>query len=221
MDGIESGEPAEASGSAYHPPTVESAPDSMQPSRSASVPQTGSIAPPPLDTPFAAGSSTKNEHDVSPVESVGSANRNGSIGGGYFPSVPTFTSEASAPFMPTAQPDLPSVDAMDQAPDAFIKPEREIRDDVLTPSDYYTQQPSVPPSHVTALPGMSSAASARGSENAAPLAQNTSKGPYRNDDDSILLAQKHAKWAMSALNFEDVETAVKELKLALQTLGAF
>jgi vacuolar protein sorting-associated protein VTA1 len=35
-----------------------------------------------------------------------------------------------------------------------------------------------------------------------------------------MAAQKHAKWAISALNFEDVPTAVKELRIALQNLGA-
>jgi vacuolar protein sorting-associated protein VTA1 len=34
-----------------------------------------------------------------------------------------------------------------------------------------------------------------------------------------MAAQKHAKWAISALNFEDVPTAVKELRIALQALG--
>ena len=33
-------------------------------------------------------------------------------------------------------------------------------------------------------------------------------------------AQKHAKWAISALNFEDVPTAVRELRKALELLGA-
>lgn len=33
-------------------------------------------------------------------------------------------------------------------------------------------------------------------------------------------AQKHAKWAISALNFDDVPTAVKELRNALAMLGA-
>lgn len=33
-------------------------------------------------------------------------------------------------------------------------------------------------------------------------------------------AQKHAKWAISALNFEDVPTAIKELRNALAALGA-
>jgi len=40
------------------------------------------------------------------------------------------------------------------------------------------------------------------------------------DEASIGAAQKHAKWAISALNFEDVDTAVKELHMALRSLGA-
>ncbi|KAL7620800.1 hypothetical protein AAE478_009798 [Parahypoxylon ruwenzoriense] len=43
---------------------------------------------------------------------------------------------------------------------------------------------------------------------------------YHTDDMAIVQAQKHAKWAISALNFEDVPTAVRELQAALATLGA-
>ena len=49
----------------------------------------------------------------------------------------------------------------------------------------------------------------------------TSRGrDYVADEEAILKAQKHARWAISALNFEDVKTAVKELKGALESLGA-
>ncbi len=40
------------------------------------------------------------------------------------------------------------------------------------------------------------------------------------DDAAKAQAQKHAKWAVSALNYEDVATAIKELRKALETLGA-
>ena len=43
---------------------------------------------------------------------------------------------------------------------------------------------------------------------------------YLTDEEAILKAQKHARWAISALNFEDTNTAVKELKGALEALGA-
>lgn len=36
---------------------------------------------------------------------------------------------------------------------------------------------------------------------------------------TIANVQKHARWAISALNYEDVETARKELRLALAMLG--
>jgi len=47
--------------------------------------------------------------------------------------------------------------------------------------------------------------------------------PHTNvvvDEAAMLKAQKHAKWAISALNFEDVPTAIREFQAALQTLGA-
>jgi len=53
-----------------------------------------------------------------------------------------------------------------------------------------------------------------------PQQQLSSQGPFRDDEDSIMAATKHAKWAISALNFEDSTTAVKELRAALQALGA-
>lgn len=40
------------------------------------------------------------------------------------------------------------------------------------------------------------------------------------DEEAVMKAQKHARWAISALNFEDVPTAIKEFQLALQLLGA-
>ncbi|KAF2662865.1 DUF605-domain-containing protein [Lophiostoma macrostomum CBS 122681] len=54
-------------------------------------------------------------------------------------------------------------------------------------------------------------------QHAAPM---LSQGPFNTDDQSVLQAEKHAKWAISALQFEDVPTAVKELRVALRALGA-
>lgn len=47
-----------------------------------------------------------------------------------------------------------------------------------------------------------------------------SANTYTADDMAMSQAQKHAKWAISALNFEDVPTAVRELRRALESLGA-
>lgn len=186
---------------AYMPPTVESAPDSNRPSRPASIVQPLSSVLPPVGA---------LEHDVSPIEPT---SRQGSVGGGYFPSVPTFTSETTAPTMPTADPNLvtpgfgndPSV-----APLAGMQ----------SPSNFYTQ-PSQPPAPQPPVQYRAPVPTPQ-PQFAAPLpqVQAVPPGGYRTDDDSITLAQKHAKWAQSALNFEDVSTAVKELRLALQSLGA-
>lgn len=45
-------------------------------------------------------------------------------------------------------------------------------------------------------------------------------GGFTADEAAMAGAQKHAKWAISALNFEDVPTAVRELRRALELLGA-
>lgn len=44
--------------------------------------------------------------------------------------------------------------------------------------------------------------------------------PVHVDEEAMLKAQKHARWAISALNFDDVPTAIQEFQLALRTLGA-
>ncbi|KAL5116938.1 Vacuolar protein-sorting-associated protein 33 [Pleosporales sp. CAS-2024a] len=82
------------------------------------------------------------------------------------------------------------------------------------------QAPQLPP------PTPATAPSARGLQTN-PYAQSpsappptSSQGPFRDDERSIAEAQKHAKWAISALNFDDAATAVKELRIALRALGA-
>ena len=40
------------------------------------------------------------------------------------------------------------------------------------------------------------------------------------NEEAVMKAQKHARWAISALNFEDVPTAINELRGALEALGA-
>jgi vacuolar protein sorting-associated protein VTA1 len=55
----------------------------------------------------------------------------------------------------------------------------------------------------------------------AHVAAAPSSQPSRSvDDESIALAQKHAHWALSALTFDDVDTAIKEFKNSLGHLGA-
>lgn len=181
------------------------------------------------------------DDNVSPLEPSPN-DRNGSVGGGYFPEVPTFTSEARDSTLPTAPPDdildlgLPNQpsNAPGTAPSAdfesFPPPTMSDQPSEPPPQDFYHQAPAPshppppqqhyppppvptyhqapPPQHFNPVP----------SPIPAPVQHRN--GKLNTDDASVAKAQKHAKWAISALNFEDAETAVKELRAALQTLGA-
>ena len=89
----------------------------------------------------------------------------------------------------------------------------------------YSQAPSAPNFMPQARPRTSHPAPAPLAPqrvHARPTApqQENSLVNYVADEEAILKAQKHARWAISALNFEDVDTAVIELRGALQSLGA-
>jgi vacuolar protein sorting-associated protein VTA1 len=234
------------------------------------------------------------DDNVSPLEQSPNA-RNGSVGGGYFPEVPTFTSESqdatlqtappddvlnlglpqqpSAPPGTSASPDFesfppptlpdepvvpPSQDYYHQAPppqSPFIQPpapppEQHLAPDQLfnvqtpaplahfqqppptqqhfqqpPPSQQLFQQPTPTQQHVHYAPPVQNPYEPTqpryqpqsASVQAPPPVQ---KSQLITDDMAIAKAQKHARWAISALNFEDAETAVKELRAALKTLGA-
>lgn len=149
--------------------------------------------------------------DVSPLDA--------SPNEGYFPSVPTFTADNAPPSLPTASEDV----------------------NMTSPADFYAQQPSAPqpplPPRAPSQPQIPSVNHAPSHHVPAPVAPTPSysvpqsqrtiqpepqvmPASYIRDDDAVLAAQKHAKWAISALNFEDVDTAVSELRIALRALGA-
>lgn len=92
------------------------------------------------------------------------------------------------------------------------------------PVSAYIPPPAQPPSQPRQPPSVS-----RPSAPPAPASQSNGV-TIDNDDDwqpapsnidpvTIATAQKHAKWAISALNYEDLETAKKELRAALQLIG--
>lgn len=195
----------------YRPPTVESIPPSVQPSRpDSTVPGELYNAPPPL-LPITTPPEEPREppaepevHDVSPIEpATSTANRQGSLGGGYFPAVP------QTPATDTEMLDLPDV----QQPRHQPQPPP-----LSSPQDFYQQhQPLPPPPPRAQAPPPVQQTYLPAPQPPPPAVQQTG---YRTDDDAVLAAQKHAKWAISALNFEDVNTAVRELRLALRELGA-
>lgn len=184
----------------YQPPTVESVPESRLPSRPASVVQPSAFGPPSA-TPLAPHEPSENMA----TSSHSDATRSASVGGGYFPSVPTFTSDNAQPTAPTADSNNFGLPSAPPPPPALS----------TDPADFYNQAAAPAPAPIPApvVPTIPQAAPL-------PPVQALPPGSYRDDDDSMTLATKHAKWAISALNFEDVNTAVKELRLALQSLGA-
>ncbi|KAH2544104.1 hypothetical protein KXW97_002250 [Aspergillus fumigatus] len=95
------------------------------------------------------------------------------------------------------------------------------------PSHFYNQpkpsawapsppaQPHTEPAPVVSRPVQQPASAAVPTVSAS--SQSNSQGI---DDQAIALAQKHARWAVSALTFDDVDTAIKELRNSLKYLGA-
>lgn len=259
----------------YRPPTVESAPGSGQPSRPVSTVPGRPMAPPPqtMDIPTEPSAPAgQHEPDVSPIEPMESAtSRQGSVGGGYFPSVPTSTTsyDTAQTHGQSPGPNLAGEDddvtmtggSVDE--DSHIAPQQP-----FSPADYYAHQqqqpaPTVPPpssfdptnpAHRPSRPPPEQATAQPPSQPpiqapapqppfvpqvaptalAAPVPPPAARyggpplggyagpppGGYNTSDEATMAAQKHAKWAISALNFEDVGTAVKELRLALGSLGA-
>ncbi|KAI1102475.1 DUF605-domain-containing protein [Jackrogersella minutella] len=126
------------------------------------------------------------------------------------PSIPSPSSHD--PAMPPPAPFAPPQDFYRTSTPAVIsRPPQQIRHPAPTASQTYYSQPSQP-----AVP------QAPAPTPVVPVQQYGGGGgpnSYNTDDMAIVQAQKHAKWAISALNFEDVPTAVKELQAALATLG--
>lgn len=213
---------------------------------SAQVSARGSPAPPAFEPyPRDGFSYTAVQDDnVSPLEPSPPNERNSSVGGGYFPEVPTFTSETQEPSHPTAPPDdfidlglpeQPSFAPDTKSPkdfDSFPAPTFDNQPSptdlptappIAPPQDYYhqaTPPPNasfVPPPQVPQQPHFQPPPQTH----VPSMVQPPLKISQLNTDDvAIAKAQKHARWAISALNFEDAETAVRELRDALKTLGA-
>ncbi|PPJ61021.1 hypothetical protein CBER1_02021 [Cercospora berteroae] len=201
---------------AHQPPTVESAPDSRIPSRPQSTFQTSPLAQPTLPT-IDVPPTQPAEHDVSPIEPADVNSRAGSVGGGYFPAVPGEPSDPAAPIEPSHISSDPAdfYNAPQLPPGA---PTSEDFGGLPQGSAASSHAAPPPPAALPAFSPLPAAVPVPPLRVPAPTTLPTSG--YNTDDESIMAAQKHAKWAISALNFEDVDTAVKELRIALNSLGA-
>lgn len=239
---INQGAPMQSPQNPYQP-YVESAPDtSVQPSPTFSAPQPSPLPPNLPSAPTGYAQST--HHDVSPLSQPATSRQGSvaSVGGGYFPRTdpvpPTFTAEPTAPGLPTAPfmnndpltSSLPSNPDTPQAPsasDAASFYQTVASPPPTAPAPQQQQPPQNPyyPPQQPQQPPQQQQYSSPPHHN--PYTQppvftpeQSSQGLLRNDEDSIIEATKHAKWAISALNFEDAATAVKELRIALGALGA-
>jgi vacuolar protein sorting-associated protein VTA1 len=237
---------------------------------SAQVSATGSprVGPAPAFDPYPRDGfpySAVEKDGVSPMEKSPDQ-RVGSVGGGYFPEIPTMTSEPRDATLATAPPDDPMDLGLPQQPSSApgqvspgfgsFPPLHILSEPSAPPQDFYRQSPpsqptlstpvnySAPPVQppqpsyqaphfqsqqpVYQAPPVQPTYQAPPQQFHAPPPQPYSPAPPKHqtnqqlntDDVAIAKAQKHAKWAISALNFEDAETAVRELRAALQTLGA-
>ena len=219
----------------------------QHPSRVSSAAPTGlspSTAPGPSPMPDTGAEhyyQQQNGGDVSPLES--SHERAGSEGGGYFPRTPGTTDQTNPPTT-NAQPPIfiPQASAHVSAPISPIQPSTT---DTFPPGGPQyppqppaaapslppqppVQSPSAPPPHLVSSPYTQAPPPQQWQPSAPlqpPAVQSLAPPPTQQashvvDDEAIVRAQKHARWAISALNFEDIGTAVSELQGALRALGA-
>jgi vacuolar protein sorting-associated protein VTA1 len=151
---------------------------------------------------------------------------------------PGSVSQLSAPELPSAPADFAPISPASNFPGSTMTPSPEARPTVMTQNTFQSfptpvsQPPStstIPPSNAYygqqsqgMLAPRAGAGLPRGPAGAAkyPPVAPTAASNQTMDDQSILSAQKHARFAVSALTFDDVDTAIKELKTALRCLGS-
>jgi vacuolar protein sorting-associated protein VTA1 len=158
------------------------------------------------------------QHPVHPLSNVRLATSHEQAEGGYFPEVPitNITAETQSSKLPTGPPEPPE-DTIglqrrvpSRTPTSFLS---KSSDELPAPPQNMYGPPHVPQQPIyreTPSPMFPAPTPIK------PPRQQT----YVIDDVAMAKAQKHARWAISALNFEDVNTAVQELQEALRTLGA-
>lgn len=185
--------------------------ESIHPSRSSSIPPqrtpAQATAPdlPSAPADFAPSASVPNLPDTPATSDVGITP----------PSVPPSSFQSFPPPVPNRAPSVPDLP--------------------YSPSTFYgAPTPGAQPSASAASPSWNAPGPSSATPRPArvpvpapapapvPAASTTSGASPAQvvDDQSIALAQKHARWAVSALSFDDVNTAIKELRNSLRYLGA-
>lgn len=151
---------------------------------------------------------------------------------GYFPDMPRASPEVQIPPNPPSHtqdyPQQPS-DASTYEPTAASPPDlpSPVLDNRMTIGSPHTAPSPLPPYRSSSIPVAPAPQNAQLRQPTAshlpmqqPMTNNSAPVQFRDDEHSVMTAQKHAKFAISALNFEDVPTAVRYLREALKSLGA-
>ncbi|OKL59482.1 hypothetical protein UA08_05260 [Talaromyces atroroseus] len=125
------------------------------------------------------------------------------------PELPSAPSDLTLPSTPSVLPDTPQTFTDPSAAFQSFPPPAVVQMSNAPPDP--SQQPTKPVL-AKATPPVTTAPST--------IPSQPSAYDINADDQSITQAQKHARWAVSALSFDDVNTAIKELKIALRHLGA-
>lgn len=150
------------------------------------------------------------------------------------PTAPAPVSLDSPADYPPPQSELPAVSSFDPPTAPLVDNLDETTSHVSEPRPFQQPSTNVGSYFAGALPPQSPASAALGyspqhnsrfvpqpsAPSQPPAAVAHYVPPATIDDLAMVNAQKHAKWAISALNFEDVSTAVRELRKALEILGA-
>ena len=138
-----------------------------------------------------------------------------SIGGGYFPR----TAKDIQPSPSSGPMDLPAVPGDVSNGQSGMSPINQLSAPTSPPA-FPSEHKQVPAARSTPQNDLSTFQyrSIPAWQPAVPVYE-TEHAPLV-DDQAMTEATKHARWAISALNFEDVPTAVKELRKALEMLGA-
>ncbi|KAJ2973861.1 hypothetical protein NUW58_g8831 [Xylaria curta] len=207
-----------------------SAPNSPLPPTASVADPVSPIAPPdvPAQEPGSYFPSASSDQAPLDLPSTTSMPAPGSTGHGGFIPPPDIPSPSShhptipPPSVSYASPGVPS------SPQDFYHPHPQYQTapaPPVVPPQHYTPSQAPPAPHNYHTPYSQPVVPKAAPAQPPPPAQQYSNssgptGPYNYDDMAMQQAQKHAKWAISALNFEDVPTAVRELQAALATLGA-
>lgn len=193
--------------------------ESLHPSRTSSIPRTPAASEPEI--PSVPSNAPGTPGKAKDYELPGS-------GGLVLPSTPgTIGGKSGRPAPVIDLPDTPGDSELHTShaphhPNTFqsFPPPSATSPSIEAPNPASFYDPSTASAHIPPPAASSSVPAPVARAPVAPAPAAPSQPSHTVDDHNISLAQKHARWAVSALTFDDVDTAIKELKNALRFLGS-